>query len=239
MAFKVDDRRGQLVLDVPQRQSPRRPSRARVGDRRPLEDASRDSVQLRAPIPQNRAPTGPHVEAFAPGREDSHVEHAGDEHHDEPRKSMLRRHPLAFLGALVLLVVLLPAGYLYCDYASHFESTDDAFIAARQFTIAPKVPGYLTAVPVTDNEHVVAGQVIARIDDRDYRNALTEARAQVAAARAWHDGAGVGLTVNCGVVGQGTGSFARIATVRADHGGVKLVGDACDHIGFWIDVAMR
>ena len=63
-------------------------------------------------------------------------------------------------------------------------ATDDAFIAARLFTIAPKVPGYLTAVPVTDNEHVVAGQVIARIDDRDYRNAVNEARAQVAAARA-------------------------------------------------------
>ncbi len=58
----------------------------------------------------------------------------------------------------ILLFVALPAGYLYWDYASHFESTDDAFIAARQFTIAPKVPGYLTAVPVTDNEHVVAGQ---------------------------------------------------------------------------------
>ena len=97
---------------------------------------------------------------------------------------MLRRRPFAFVGSLILLFLALPAGYLYWDYASHFESTDDAFIAARQFTIAPKVPGYLTAVPVTDNEHVVAGQVIARIDDRDYRNALAEAKAQVAAARA-------------------------------------------------------
>ncbi len=97
---------------------------------------------------------------------------------------MLRRHPLAFVGGLILLIVLLPAGYVYWDYASHFKSTDDAFIAARQFTIAPKVPGYITAVPVTDNEHVVAGQVIARIDNRDYRNALAEARGQVAAAQA-------------------------------------------------------
>jgi membrane fusion protein, multidrug efflux system len=46
------------------------------------------------------------------------------------------------------------------------------------------VPGYLTAVPVTDNEHVVAGQVIASIDDRDYRNALAQAQGQVAAAQA-------------------------------------------------------
>jgi membrane fusion protein (multidrug efflux system) len=97
---------------------------------------------------------------------------------------MPRRRLFTFVGGLILLFVALPAGYLYWDYASHFESTDDAFIAARQFAIAPKVPGYLTAVPVTDNEHVVAGQVIARIDDRDYRNALNEARAQVAGGRA-------------------------------------------------------
>ena len=64
------------------------------------------------------------------------------------------------------------------------SSTDDAFIAARQFAIAPKVSGYVTEVPVTDNQHVVAGQVIARIDDRDYRTALEQAEAQVAADRA-------------------------------------------------------
>ena len=67
---------------------------------------------------------------------------------------------------------------------SRFQSTDDAFIAARQSALAPKVSGYITAVPVTDNEHVAAGDVIARIDDRDYRVALEQAEAQVAAAQA-------------------------------------------------------
>jgi membrane fusion protein, multidrug efflux system len=147
-------------------------------------DESQFPMRLRAPTPQNHAPSEFRVEALAPEREDQHVEHADDERRDEPRRGMLRRRPFAFVGGLILLFVALPAGYLYWDYASHFESTDDAFIAARQFTIAPKVPGYLTAVPVTDNEHVVAGQVIARIDDRDYRNALAQAKAQVAAARA-------------------------------------------------------
>jgi membrane fusion protein, multidrug efflux system len=61
---------------------------------------------------------------------------------------------------------------LYVDYARRFQSTDDAFIAARQSALAPKVSGYISAVPVTDNEHVAAGRVIARIDDRDYRIAL-------------------------------------------------------------------
>ena len=81
------------------------------------------------------------LEALAPKDEDHPVEHADDERRDEPRKGMLRRHPFALLGTLILLFVALPASYLYWDYASHFESTDDAFIAARQFTIAPKVSG--------------------------------------------------------------------------------------------------
>jgi hypothetical protein len=53
--------------------------------------------------------------------------------------------------------------------AKHFQSTDDAFIAARQTALVPKVSGYITAVPLTDDEHVATGDVIARIDDRDYR----------------------------------------------------------------------
>jgi membrane fusion protein (multidrug efflux system) len=85
---------------------------------------------------------------------------------------------------LLLLIVGAAGGYLSWDDAGHFEATDDAFIAARQFAIAPKVSGYITAVPVTDNEHVAAGAVIARIDDRDYRVALEQAQAQVATAEA-------------------------------------------------------
>jgi len=91
--------------------------------------------------------------------------------------SFLRRHALA-LG-LAFLIPAGAAGYLYWDYTSHFESTDDSFIAARQFAVQPKVSGYITAVPVTDNQHVVAGDVIAHIDDREYRIALEQAQAQL------------------------------------------------------------
>lgn len=100
------------------------------------------------------------------------------------RDSFLRRRPVVSAIGVVLLAAALGAGYLYMNYSEHFESTDDAFIAARQSAIAPKVSGYITAVPVTDNEHVAAGQVIARLDDRDYRVALAQAEAKVAAARA-------------------------------------------------------
>ena len=103
---------------------------------------------------------------------------------DEVRKSWLRRHSIAIAMGLLCLLLALPAGYLYWDYTSHFETTDDAYIASRQFAIAPEVSGYITAVPVTDNEHVNAGAVIARIDDRTYLAVLDQAKAQVAAAKA-------------------------------------------------------
>lgn len=100
------------------------------------------------------------------------------------RDTFVRRRPVVSAIGAMLLVATIGGGYLYMDYSSHFESTDDAFIAARQSAIAPKVSGYITAVPVTDNEHVAVGQVIARLDDRDYRVALAQTEAQVAAARA-------------------------------------------------------
>ncbi|WP_425249101.1 biotin/lipoyl-binding protein [Bradyrhizobium brasilense] len=100
------------------------------------------------------------------------------------RRSFLRRRPVVSAIGAVLLAAAIGGGYLYMDYSAHFESTDDAFIAARQSALAPKISGYITAVPVTDNQHVAAGDVIARLDDRDYRVALAQAEAQVAAARA-------------------------------------------------------
>ena len=51
-------------------------------------------------------------------------------------------------------------------------------------TVAPKVSGYIAEVLVGDNETVKAGQVLARIDDRDFKTALDQAQADVAAAEA-------------------------------------------------------
>jgi membrane fusion protein (multidrug efflux system) len=108
----------------------------------------------------------------------------GGESGAESHQGLVHRHPVAIPIGAIFLALAFAAGWLYWDYAQHFESTDDAFIASRQFGVAPKVAGYLTAVPVTDNQHIIAGDVIARIDDRDYRIALEQARAQVATAQA-------------------------------------------------------
>ncbi len=99
-------------------------------------------------------------------------------------KGFVRRHPIALAAGGVAMLALAAATYLYWDHASHFESTDDAFIDARQYAISPKVGGYVVAVEVTDNQHVETGAVLMRIDPRDYQIALENAQAQLAAAQA-------------------------------------------------------
>ncbi len=135
---------------------------------------SKPEIEARAPLP-------PHSPAA--GRPELPAQ--PDEKPPEGRRrGLLHRRPVVLAVGAMLLAAAVGGGYLYLDYAEHFQSTDDAFIAARQSSLAPKVSGYITAVPVTDNEHVAAGAVIARIDDRDYRVALDQAEAQVAAAQA-------------------------------------------------------
>jgi membrane fusion protein (multidrug efflux system) len=75
-------------------------------------------------------------------------------------------------------------GFDYWTVGQYLVSTDDAYVQADNTTVAPKVSGYLHQVLVGDNERVRAGQVLARIDDRDFKVALDQAKADVAAAEA-------------------------------------------------------
>ncbi|NEI75020.1 HlyD family efflux transporter periplasmic adaptor subunit, partial [Rhizobium lusitanum] len=75
-------------------------------------------------------------------------------------------------------------GYRYWTVGRFIESTDDAYVKADYTTIAPKVAGYIKDVLVNDNDTVKAGQVLARIDDRDFQAALSQARADLKAADA-------------------------------------------------------
>ena len=100
-----------------------------------------------------------------------------------------RRRPqlrsLLLAGAAVAL--LAGGGWYGWDYwttGRFLVSTDDAYVKADNTTVAPKVSGYIGEVLVADNQPVKAGQVLARIDDRDFRVALDQARADVSAAEA-------------------------------------------------------
>ncbi len=92
-------------------------------------------------------------------------------------------------AGLVLALTLSSAaaadfGYTYFTTGRYLETTDDAYVQADSTIIAPKVSGYIAEVAVSDNEPVKPGQLLARIDDRDYKAALDQAHADVAAAEA-------------------------------------------------------
>jgi membrane fusion protein (multidrug efflux system) len=88
-------------------------------------------------------------------------------------------------GAAVLLFIgLLAWAAEYWLVGQYYVSTDDAYLAADSSLIAAKIPGYVTAVDVLQDQPVTQGQVLAEIDPRDYENALTAARAAVANAQA-------------------------------------------------------
>ncbi|NVN10317.1 HlyD family secretion protein, partial [Nguyenibacter vanlangensis] len=63
-------------------------------------------------------------------------------------------------------------------------STNDAYVAAYSSVVAPKVGGRIDAVTAQDNERVRTGDVLAHIEDDDYRAALRVAQGNVIAARA-------------------------------------------------------
>ena len=104
-----------------------------------------------------------------------------------PRRDRAARRPwrtrLLVGASLLALAGAAELGWRYWTVGRFEVSTDDAYVKADNTTIAPKVAGYIGAVLVGDNEHIRAGQVLARIDDRDFRVALDQARADVAAAR--------------------------------------------------------
>ena len=99
------------------------------------------------------------------------------------RKFSLRK--LLMTGAA--LAVVAGAAWYGWDYwtvGQYLVSTDDAYVKADNTTVAPRVSGYLHEVLVGDNERVKEGQIVARIDDRDFKVALDQADADVAAAQA-------------------------------------------------------
>jgi len=122
-------------------------------------------------------------------------------------------------GAVGLVLVIAAVGYWL--YSRGRVSTDDAFIEARVIQISPKVGGQVVELNVTDNQRVHAGEVLLRIDPRDYAAAADQARAQVRAAeveaqRAHSDGQRVRELFTRGLVARQDLDHAIAAERTAD-----------------------
>ncbi len=102
----------------------------------------------------------------------------------QPARKRRLRPLLLATAAIAALAGAADLGWRYWTTGRFQVSTDDAYVKADSTTIAPKVSGYIATVLVRDNEAVRTGQVLARIDDRDFRVSLAQAGAQVEAAEA-------------------------------------------------------
>ena len=101
----------------------------------------------------------------------------------------LSRRRLALAGAV--LAILAGAGWYGAEWWSNgrfIERTDDAYVGGNVTAIAPHVSGFIADVLVADNQRVGAGQVLLRLDPRDYQATLDHAAAvidaRVASSRA-------------------------------------------------------
>ncbi|WP_058969480.1 HlyD family secretion protein [Type-D symbiont of Plautia stali] len=95
--------------------------------------------------------------------------------------SALKRTVL--LSAL-LIVLLAMAFFVWSAMTGNDHRTDDAYVNADYTLVAPKVSGYVASVNVLDNQQVKAGELLATLDDRDYRVALETAQANLQVSEA-------------------------------------------------------
>src|SRR5215469_1126534 len=79
----------------------------------------------------------------------------------------------------LLPLALIVGGYLYVT-GGKIMSTDDAYVDADKVAISTDVAGLVRDVDVTDNQHVTAGEVLYRIDPRQFQIALDNANANLA-----------------------------------------------------------
>src|SRR5437764_500141 len=101
------------------------------------------------------------------------------------RHAGVSRRQLGLAGAALLIGIAAAwYGHHWWTVGRFIESTDDAYVGGDVTVIAPKVAGFIAGVAVTDNQAVRTGDLLVKLDDRDYRAALAKAEAAVAGQQA-------------------------------------------------------
>jgi membrane fusion protein, multidrug efflux system len=123
---------------------------------------------------------------------------------EEPKKGLASPKVRRFLmiGGVVALALVVGLFLYYHDR----ETTDDAQVDGHITPVASKIYGRVAEVLVLDNQQVKAGQVIVKLDPRDYQAALDQAKAQLALAEADAQSAGVDVPRTRENVASGTSS---------------------------------
>lgn len=83
---------------------------------------------------------------------------------------------------IIVAILLITATIIAVIDAMHYQSTEDAYIENHTVQVAPKVSGQIVAVYIKDNQAVKAGDLVAQIDDADYKVKLEQAEANYQSA---------------------------------------------------------
>lgn len=136
---------------------------------------------------------------------------------DAPAKKGLSSRAKIILVLLALAAGL--AGALW--YVRHetrgkyLQETNDAQVMADMVTVSPRVAGYVAEVLVRDNQDVVAGQPLARIDPRNSQAQAAQAEAQIAVAKAQADAARAQIGEQYATIEQARAQLAAAQTKAA------------------------
>ena len=133
---------------------------------------------------------------------------------EQPRQAPQTRRRLLLLGGIVVVAAIALGWYLHTRGRI---STDDAQVDGHIIPIAAKISGNVAQVLVNDNQQVKAGEVLVRIDPRDYQARVDQARAALAAAEAQARGAAAGVPLTSDTTASGVSSAdAQLAVAEAD-----------------------
>src|SRR6202166_2884684 len=134
---------------------------------------------------------------------------------DEPPKGLKNPKVRVLLIAGVVVVLLAVIGLV--AYYHNRESTDDAQVDGHITPVASKIYGRVAEGLVTDNQPVKAGQVLVKIDPRDYQASLDQAKAALTLAESDAASAGVDIPRTRENVASGTSSAdAQLSGADAD-----------------------
>ena len=146
-----------------------------------------------------------------------------------PKSFLQRNRKPALIGAASLLAIIGVAAYLV--YASYHETTDDAYTTGHVHSISTRVSGTVIEVAVDDNEVVKKGQVLVRLDPRDFQVAVDKAQADEDRAQADFDR-------DAALKSSGAISKQEYDQAKATLGVAKaILDDAKDQLGYCTVVA--
>ncbi|MEK2605642.1 HlyD family secretion protein [Burkholderia arboris] len=103
---------------------------------------------------------------------------------EKAKTARFSRRQLIAAGVVLAVIALAVSGSHWWTVGRFIEGTDDAYVRADVVTVSSRVSGYVVQVTVDDNQPVKRGDVLVRLDDRDYRAKVDDAQAAVAAADA-------------------------------------------------------